>query len=326
MNTDTYKAKISHIVPTFLVIGASSVAGFMLVRWLNILFNIIDFKDRIWELYIPMALPWIPIILWLRPRLRILAFKKKGILGFRDNESGRFFFQLIAWITIGLSMAISQAYLTTATGKLVNLKNINEIAFKENVRYYKVSTFTVDTAHASAYTDFHITGKHNQTLNFDSYFVIPIVNKNTKSTSNNKYWYGIYFHDDVSNHLSDTEKESAFRAFYKSSLKQLSEYDFYNIDHFERVPTSDKKDFYFKAIQNSIKKPADAGYAVLTPIKDTYEKRNGNKLIWIFGSFIIGLVFFLLALLAPIYNRAAREKFLRRENPKSDDVADMPKC
>lgn len=318
MITEIYKVKVGHILPTFLKIALGSVMGFMMLRWINIEFNIIDLKEIVWELWIPMAFPWIPITLWLKQRLRILTFKNG------KDDNGRTGYQFIAWISIGLSMAISQAYLTTATGKLIALKSIDEIALKENARYYKINSFVVDTLYGGVYTDFHMSGKHNETLNFNSYFIFPItVSGSVPSSGEKKYWYGIEYSDHVSNRLDDEEKEEAFKTFYKGCLTKLMAYDFYDIDHFERVPTSDDKESYFKAIQDCIKIAPNESYVVLTPVRETYESRNGNKLFWIFGSLGIGTLLFLLLLALPGYSKLQHDKFLKGEKPKQDDLIDM---
>lgn len=305
-------------MPTFIKIALGSIISFALIRWINVEFNIVDVKEMIWELLIPLTFPWIPIKLWLRQRLRILNFKK-------EKERRRLGFQVIAWICIVICMAISQAYLTTATGKLAVLKNIDEIAFKEKVRYYKIKTFAIDTTYGGNYTDFYTSGKHKEILHFNSYFVAPITNPHALSVAiEKKYWYGIAYQHQISNRLGSKVKEEEFKTFYNSCLAKLKVYNFYDLDHFERVPTSDEKDNYFEAIKTRTYKAPDSRYIVLTPVKGTYESRNGNKLIWLFGSFSIGLSVFSLALSLPGYSKLQHEKFLLRskntwlENFKSD--------
>lgn len=71
---------------------------------------------------------------------------------------------------------------------------------------------------------------------------------------------------------------------------------------FERIPPSDAKESYTKAIQSRVKEPTANDFIVLRPIQDRYEDRNGNKVAWTFGSFVIGLVALLLALIRPGYS------------------------
>jgi rhomboid protease GluP len=115
-----------------------------------------------------MCLPWIPLLIWLRPRFRILTFKK-------DNDNGRFFFQFLSAGTIIACLLVSQNYLTTATGKLQRLSTINDIEKVEKSRYYKLTNFSVANYYGGTFTDFRQSGKYNQYLNFDIFFVAPIL-------------------------------------------------------------------------------------------------------------------------------------------------------
>lgn len=78
-----------------------------------------------------------------------------------------------------------------------------------------------------------------------------------------------------------------------------------------------------KAIEARTKQSADESYIVLEPIQESYDKRNGNKLAWIFGSFAIGFSVLLLALIFPGYSEIERQRFLQGKKPKQDDLVDM---
>ena len=78
-----------------------------------------------------------------------------------------------------------------------------------------------------------------------------------------------------------------------------------------------------KAIEARTKQPVDESYIVLDPIQESYDKRNGNKFVWIFGSFAIGFSVLLLALIFPGYSEIERIRFLQGKKPKQDDLVDM---
>lgn len=133
----TYLLKLQHILPTFIGLALATIAGLMLFRWLfAIRFEIIDIWEEVWNFWLPLALPCIPVLIWLRPRLRILTFKN-------DNSDGRFYFQLLAIVTICICLIASQEYLTTATGRFQILSNITEIDRVEKARYYQITDFSV---------------------------------------------------------------------------------------------------------------------------------------------------------------------------------------
>ncbi|WP_304067451.1 rhomboid family intramembrane serine protease [Pedobacter glucosidilyticus] len=315
---ETYITKLKHILPTFFIIAFSTIIGLLLFRWLFVIqFDIIDIKEEVWCLWLPMGLPWIPILIWLRPRLRILTFKK-------DNDNGRFFFQFLSAGTIIASLLVSQNYLTTASGKLKELSTISDIDKIEKARYYKLKKFSVAPNYGGSFTDFRTSGKYNQDLNFDVYFVTPIL-KDTSETITDipKYWYGVKFKEQISNKISTEEKERKYEAFYNECIDKMNKYDFHSLDHFERKPTSDDRQNFLKAIEARTKQTADENFIILEPIQERFEDRNGNKFAWIFGSFGIGLAVFLFALIWPGYSETERKRFLTGKKPKQDDLLDM---
>lgn len=200
------------------------------------------------------------------------------------------------------TLLFSQAYLTTATGALKTLMTIEDIEKTAPVRYYKVENFSVAPYYGGTYAEVRKSGKYGEDLNFDIYFVTPIVNDSPETISGiPKTWYAVNFSKRTSNWTSKIEKEKRYRKFYYESLAKMNKYDFHSLDHFERIPPSDAKESYTKAIQSRVKEPTATDFIVLRPIQDRYEDRNGNKVAWTFGSFVIGLVALLLALIRPGY-------------------------
>lgn len=314
---ETYITKLKHILPTFLAVTFGTVFGLGFIRWLFCLqFSIIDIKEEIWVLWLPLVFPWMPITLWLRQRFRILTFK--------DNDKGRFGFQMIAWIIITAMLFVSQAYLTTSTGRLQKLSTISDIEKVEKSRYYELTNFSVANYYGGTFTDFRQSGKYNQYLNFDIFFVTPILNDTSERINDiPKYWYGVNFKEQISNKISNEEKEKKYQVFYDECIEKMNKYEFHSLDHFERKPTSGDRQNYLKAIEARTKQTADDSFIVLEPIKEKYGDRNGNKFAWIFGSFGIGLGVLVFALIWPGYSETEKKRFLTGKKPKQDDLVDM---
>ena len=312
-----YFSALRHIIPTFLVIALCTILGLAFTRWLvTIQYDIVNIKEEFWTIWIPLGLPWIPILIWLRPRFRVLLF--------RPSFDGNFFFQFISAGTITACLLVSQNYLTTSTGKLQQLSNINEIDKVEKARYYKLNKFTVAPFYGTSYTDFRTSGKYNETLNINIYFAAPILVDSTQRIENTpKQWYGVKYKEHISNKLSDDEKERLYKVFFGECVQKMNHYNYYDLDHFERTPTSDHKKCYLKAIENRINKPTDNTFIVLEPIKERFEDRNGTKFLWIFGSFGIGFAALLIALMFPAYSDTERKRFLQGKKPKQDELIDM---
>lgn len=301
------------------MVAFGTVTGVSLIRWiLCIQFSILDLKEEVWNLWIPLALPWIPITIWLRPRFRALTFKK-------ETDNRRFLFQVISWGMICAMLFVSQDYLTTATGKLETINDIHQIDKTEIARYYKINSFYVATNYGGAYTDFRTSGKYNQDLNFDVFFVAPItMDMNERISNPPKYWYGVKYHEQISNRISNEEKEQKYQAFYNECLQKMNGYKFHSLDHFERIPNSDDLQNFLKAVEARTNQKSD-DCIVLVPVTESYESRNGNKFAWIFGAFGIGLTVFLLLLIWPGFSETERKRLISGKKPKHDDVIDMLK-
>jgi rhomboid protease GluP len=293
---ESYLLKLKHILPAFVVVTFGTVIGFGLLRWLLCLrFSIVDIREDVWAFWLPLVLPWLPIRMWLRLRFRKLTFKV-------ENERSRFFYHFISWGTISVMLFISQAYITTATGSLETLVNINDIEKTAPARYYKVENFSVAPYYGGTYAEVNKSGKYGEDLHFNVYFVTPIVSDTSERISRiPKSWYAVNFSKRTSNWTSRVEKEKRYRIFFYECLAKMNKYDFQSLDHFERIPASELKENYLKAIQSRVKQPTINDFIVLKPLHEKYEDRNGNKLPWTFGSFGIGLGVLLLALIRPGY-------------------------
>ena len=303
---ETYISKLKHILPTFLAVTFGTVFGLAFLRWLLcIQFSLLDIKEEIWVLYLPLIFPWIPITLWLRQRFRVLTFKNG------DTDKARFFFQIISWGTMTAMLLVSQPYLTTATGKLETLSSIKEIDKVEKARYYKLTNFSVANYFCGSYTDIRTSGKHDQYLYFEIFFVTPIIADTSEHITNiPKHWYGVKYYEQISNKISNKKKYRRYKEFYDECVQKMNNYNFHSLDHFERKPKSDDRLNFLKAIEAKTKQPTDESFIVLQPIHETYESRNGNKFAWIFGTFGIGFGVLLFSLLFGRFNENERKRYL----------------
>lgn len=307
-----YSIKFKHIVPTFLVIAFGTTILTLLFRWIfTINSEILSVREDIFNIWLPLILPWIPITIWLRPKVRILNFKKGG--------DAPMLIQFISWGTIVAMMIVANSYLKTATGKLAELPNI-ETFTEGDARYVTISKIELNRDLGSSYTEFRASGKYNQYLNFDTYFVYPF-----KISGNaNKYWYGVKFHKQIGNKISDVQKENIYNQFFEQSVKQFEAYEFSKPNYFEILPHSDDREGFKKAIDR-LKVSLPDKLIILEPKEGSYVDRNGKKLEWIFGSFTIGFSILLFALIFPNYKKIEYERQLKGIKPKSDDVIDMIK-
>lgn len=225
---------------------------------------------------------------------------------------------MIAWGTMIGMMITSNGYLKSATGKLSEVRTIDLL--EEKSRYVSLEEVKLNRDLGSAHTEFRTSGRYNQNLNFDSYFVYPFETSNQKF----KYWYGVKFHKQIGNRLPLEKKESLFQQFFEQSIKDFESFKFSEPTYFEVLPHSEDREGFIKAIEKlQINKPNKL--IVIEPREGNYADRNGKKFEWIFGWFGIGVCVFLFALIFPKYNQAEHKRQLRGVKPKSDELIDMLK-
>ncbi len=311
-----YVTKVRHILPVFIIVTIGTVAGLLLIRYLaEIKFELLELKLDIWEIWIPLIFPWIPITIWLRPRFRILHFRK-----YKENRQS--FFQFLSWGTMLAPMMVSQMYLTTASGEIQDVGQISDLDKTEIARYYRVGNFNVLPSFGSSHADFRSSGKYNQHLDIKVYFVCPIAKDSLLAERDKfRFWYGVSFKKQISNRLSPQVKEREYRVFFEECLKKMNAFDFHNLSYFERIPNTRDRDNYLQAVRMRLE---DAeGVAIFEPRHGSFEDRNGSKAFWIPGSYAIGMSVLLLFLLWPGVDKRELSRQLAGRKPKADDVVEM---
>jgi rhomboid protease GluP len=307
-----YSTKFKHIVPTFLIITFGTVISILVFRWaFTIETGILPIKEDVFNIWLPILLPWIPITIWLRPKLRIVKFEK---------GDASMLLQFIAWGTMTAMTIVANGYLTTSTGKLAEVSSIDSSS-EFDARYLKLSNVDLDTLFGSVHTEFRTSGKYNEKLDFDLYFVYPFKNRQNNKF---KYWYGVKLQKQISSRLSNERKEKEYQEFFAKSVKDFQSYKFSEPDYFEILPHSDDREGFLNAIKRQ-KEIADSELIVIGPKEGVYSERNGKKLEWIFGSFGIGFSIFLFTLIFPKYQPSEHKRQLKGIKPRKDDIIEMLK-
>jgi membrane associated rhomboid family serine protease len=385
--------KLRLIFLPFLIIAISIIGGYTLLNWLIIIkFHFFQIKDFIVNFIIPFILPWIPILIWLRPRIKFLNLKTK------KGGDLPFLYMLIAAIAIAAPTIIAQEYLETATGKLTELTDISQIEKHEATKFYKLKDYYIDKDHISVSKTVEVSGKHNEDLNFRIYVVCPILksenakellllreydntkplvvidgkpipniqmpnipnedidsvrvikndalvkvfgekakngaiiiftkkydgkrldySQNSFESDTIKAWLGVLYKDRISNRLSDKEKEKLFQSFIEQSQRDFEYTNLSNFIYLKRQSYSNDLDEYQKAIKQS--PLVYSSNTVLISVNEPFESRNGNKFAWIFGSFGIGGLIWLLMILVPKFE--AKKLITRKNKRKKSELIEF---
>ena len=327
----------------FLIIAISVIGGYTFLNWLIICkLQFISIKDIIVSFIIPFILPWIPILIWLRPRIKLLNLETK-----RDSNLP-FLYQLIAAFAIAAPTIVAQAYLDTATGKLTELDNISQIDKQEATKYYTLNNCYVDKEHLSYTNKFEVSGKYSEDLNLLIYVVCPILKSKKmsedllrKGSGNSnpviiidgkqapddylvrdtvKAWLGIVYKDRMSNSLSSEEKEKLVKLFAQNSQYEFNNAELSKFVYLKRQGNTEDLDEYIKAIKSS--SLVSMTNTVLISVNEPFESRNGNKFAWIFGAFGIGTFIWLIMILIPKFKEKELENFEEGKPTKDYDLSD----
>lgn len=304
-----YSIKFRRTVPYFFLISFATTAVVLAFRWIfTINSEIFPVKESIFHIWLPLILPFFPLAIWLRPKLRILKFKAEG-------SNAPMLFQVIAYGTMIAMLIISNSYLKTATGSLTQLHTIDDFTPDKSL-YISLDSLALNRDFGSAHSGFEVSGKRNQYLNVRNYFVYPLKSRNTF-----KYWVGLKFKDEIDNEASPEEKKRLFQELFSSDVQKFESFNFDEPNYFEVLRHSKSREGYLSAIRRLEIETSEP--VVITPQEGLFEERNGKKLAWIFGSFGIGLCLFMFVLIFPKYDEEEHVRQKKGIKPKSDGLVDM---
>lgn len=320
-----YLVKFKYIFPVYVLIYFGTVGGLYAFRYLfEIKFQLIELDVIIWNFWIPICLSCILLLVFLKPRLRILKFSEK-------NEDRKSFILFVACIFIFATSINTQKYLYASTGSLLEIKSYVEIE-NTSVKYVKFKQFyTINDNQVGFNADVSTSGRYNESLNFDFYFVFPFV-KSTRSPVNevSNVWFCKKFHKSISNRASEYSKKQSYREFYNNCVRNLKNTNFNTIHYFEKIPKSKEYKNGILAIQRVIpdvtSKDKKKMPILLKPIEGAFENRTGDLVYWFFVFLALGLIVIPLFLLWPEYNKKIHNDLLNGKKVKeSNDLYDFIK-
>lgn len=308
--------KLKLIYIHFLIIAISIIGGYTFLHWLIFIkLQVFSLDDGIINVWIPLGLPWIPILIWLRPRVKLLNLKRKK--GGGDLPS---FYVFIAAFAIIVPTLVAQSYVEKASGKLTQLENINQIGQQEPTKYYSLKSFYIDKFNIGIQTAFDVSGKSNEDFNMNLYVALPIFYTQHDTTNSNCFaWYGVKYHKQVSNRLDDNEKQQEYKKFANESQSDFNMKKVSQFIYLERVGNTKDHQGYNDAIKNN-KRFKSNSFTILVPVNEAFEARLGSKFGWIFGAFGIGALVWLIMLIIPKFDEEALAKFSNGEPIEETDM------
>src|ERR1043165_1243876 len=273
--------------------------GYTLLNWLLVIrLQLVSVDEIITQFALPAIIPAIPYFLYFRTRLRLLNLRTEK----RDLSD---LYAAILWIALTVPTIVAQTYIEKATGKLTAVTSVDEIRKKESTKYYTLKNVYLDKQAAGATSDFDVSGRYNEHFDMKLYVAIPLLKEAGTATDESNVWLGEKFTKEISNRLEQDEKEKAFKEFAAESQKFFDEHDYSTFRYLERVGNSNDHELYVEAIKTSDSTKATGNAIILKAINEPFEARLGNTLAWIFGSFGIGALVWLIMVAIPKYDDSA---------------------
>ncbi|HTB31245.1 MAG TPA: hypothetical protein VK808_04415 [Bacteroidia bacterium] len=301
------KDKIRFIYIPFLKIGGGFIIIYTFLDWfLFIKLQVFSANETLYDVVLPFALPWIPHLIWLWPRIKLLHIEK------RNGRNPAHLFLFFAWGALIFPTIKAQDFMVAATGKLTKLDNINSIDKGDATKYYALQKCFVDTKDIGVFRHvFTNNGSHghkNTVIRMS--IVIPIyaeIYDTIHATCN--AWIGVMYNEPLGTELFGQELQNECASFFAKSLNDFYTSDLYSFSYLDRVGNNYKRDEFREAILRS-KKISLTDENIFTAVNTPFEARNADNLKWLLiGSFIGGLVWFGMILI-PSFDKQKLQEFI----------------
>lgn len=304
--TEGVSEKLLIVFLPFVLTMVGTVAFYCGIRWLvEIKFNLLNLKDELWNLWFPGIFAWASVMTFMRRRLHVLDFPKE--------KETRFYYQIVMVLAVVIPSVVSQMYLEKVAYELIIVRNVSEIENYENEKYFAVQYFDAKNDKSGAFVTSRTTGRNNDKLNFELFFVCPFEDTNAG------IWYGIDYKKSISNGLGDDQKQSEYRSFISESELAFSNKNLKPVGYFERLRPSDDLDGYLKAVKRKVPIANLDEQIILIPQHESIEARSEGFLKWVFYWFGIGSAILLIMILFRKISKKGLKKY-RENQPFEDDT------
>ncbi|WP_299251482.1 rhomboid family intramembrane serine protease [uncultured Cytophaga sp.] len=295
---EDFSKKITLLYIPFLLTSIGLCLGYTFLNWLIIInLELISIKDVIIDFGLPLILPAIPVLFYLRPKLKLLNLSAKKGGSWID------FYTFILWVAISVPILIAQNYIETATGELTPLKNISQLDSLPKTKYYSVEGVYIEKNNIGTNSVFEVSGKHNENFDMYIYVTVPMYRSATDTTEVIS-WLGLNYSKSIKNNLEDNEKEEAYTAFANQTQLDFDQIDLTQFGYLMRVPNSDKGDGLRDAVKKSTKYTVANSTQLFWSVNEPFEDRNGNTLAWTGIVFAIGSLIWLIMIIIPAFDPA----------------------
>lgn len=239
-----------------------------------------ELSKFITQFILPGSIGLLSYLLFVRPKL-IYFVEDRGRWRIRDTM-----FSFI-WVTISISAYSTHQLYNYTFNTIYKAKDLNEVEAHKNEQFFTIKNIYFQYSKGSILTNYTTSGKHDQTLNIDIYFVYPFVNDSIiYDTTHYKTWYVLKYRKSVNNNKSKIEEDTIQARFLKECIDSVTKLDFWKYEYLENGKNEDDYDLYTEAVENVIGKNSKVPPLILIPRYENIHKEfvvARNLLILSFG-------------------------------------------
>lgn len=294
------KDKLRVIYLPFLWGSIGLLVFYTLLHWLLFIqLELFHPKEEYTNFFFPAILCVLFLLLY---RERIKLFARKD---WHD------FLMVVCILALLAPQIVTQSYLTKQQGRLVEIDTPDQIDAEKQVKYYKVHDSHISKSDVGAYLTRTNANRQGSEINITVYLVAPFLSKrgvDQQHAHNN--WIGVTFKRKFSNRVSD-DKEDLKRDIEAFANKAYESYLRYRFDtkFLTNLRTDTHYNDFLSAAKQSNRFAGKENIVILKEAEGDYESRTGDSFPWIFYSWLIGSVGWLLIVLFAPVDEGALELF-----------------
>lgn len=295
------RTKTKLLFVPLVVLAFVFITTYSFLYWLlHIKLDVLSLQEDVMHLWTPMTLSFLCILLFIRPRVHLLKLDK-------DNGRIRGLYYIISSLLLFIPTLFLLGLLDTATGKLTKLDSITEISKKPVTKYYKPNSYVLHKGYIGVKPVMSYSGKHNQYLNFNIYIALPFTGDLYDTLQSPAAFLYLNYHEQISSKIDDVEREARWEVFWKQSFESFDKDHIY-FSYLERMANTEQRNHAIAAARKSGLYKSSKPVTILKPVNEPFDERNGNKLLYGFLSFGIGLVvwFIMIGIPGLHVNKAAK--------------------
>lgn len=314
-----YKAKLQYVAPVYLLLSVLCVALPILFRWLGEAYWPFEPVDReVWSVWVPLLAPWLPMALWLSPRLNILAFGRREIL-LRNS------FTALAALPAVAEGIFIQDYFSKKAGDVVRAPTPAAAAQAPAARFYLLGDYAMDDRREGMNLELSSAAENPDSLVISLFFVRPLrePGEAPKPNAPPRCWQAVLFRKSMSDELSKAEKRRRNELFYDESQQELARFGPHTTQYFERASEPRKIEDLREAVADWLGSEPPPGLLLLQPRLGAFADRGGPGLTLGLLALAGGGALWLLLLAAPGFRTPEEIRRLEAEAAGDDFPGDL---